>query len=269
MPYPVSINTFPYLWKLPVEECIQHLKSRGYSRLEIMLTEPHCWPSALSREARQRIARLVQSGEIEITSINLGGFDNNLASQAPEVRDLAVRLVTSVLELAGEWGAKGIVISPGQGRPLLPPPAERLAAAFRSNIEQLIPIAERNNVDLLLENIPYSFLPKAEGLGAMIEAINSKRLGVCYDVPNAVFARENPHSGFIRLKDHIRLVHFSDTGLDVWRHDRIGQGIVDFATALKSMKEIGYSGTLALEIIDPDGDNAIDESVAAVSALDK
>ena len=269
MPYPLSINTFPYLWKLPVEDCVLHLASRGYSRIEVMLSETHCWPLSLPREVRQRIARRVKSNELEITSINLGGFDNNLASQAKEVRQLTVKIVTSVLELAGEWGAKGIVISPGLGRPLLPPPTERLESAFRSNIEQLLRVAERTGVDLLLENIPYSFLPKAEGLAAMIESIGSRHLGVCYDVPNAVFAREAPDAAFRRLKDHIRLVHFSDTGLDVWKHDRIGQGIVDFGSALRSMQEIGYTGPLVLEIIDSDGDNAIDQSVAAVSALDR
>lgn len=268
MPYPLAINTFPYLWKMPVEDCIRHLLARDYPRIEVMLTEPHCWPSTLPRGVRQRIAQLVRSGELEITSINLGGFDNNLASQAAEVRALAVKIITSVLELAGEWGAKGIVVSPGLGRPLLPPPAARLEQAFRGNIEQLLPVAERTGVDLLLENIPYSFLPKAEGLAAMIEAIGSRHIGVCYDVPNAVFANEVPEQAFRRLKNHIRLVHFSDTGLDVWKHDRIGQGIVDFASALKTMREIGYAGPLVLEIIDSDGDNAIDESVTAVSALD-
>ena len=101
----------------------------------------------------------------------------------------------------------------------------------------------------------------------MIESIGHPRLGVCYDVPNAVFAREDPDQGFRRLRNHLRLVHFSDTGLDVWRHDRIGKGIVNFKRALDMMQEVAYSGPLALEIIDPDGDGAIDESVAAVSAL--
>ncbi|MBX3549909.1 MAG: sugar phosphate isomerase/epimerase [Xanthobacteraceae bacterium] len=268
MPYPLSINTFPYLWKMPVDACIRHLMSRGYARFEVMLTEPHCWPLSLPREIRQQIAQRVKSKELEITSINLGGFDNNLASQAAEVRQLAVKIIASVLELAGDWGAKGIVVSPGLGRPLLPPPAGRLEQAFRSSIEQLLPVAEKTGVDLLLENIPYSFAPKADGLASVIESIGSKRIGVCYDVPNALFAREAPEDGFCRLADHIRLVHFSDTGLDVWKHDRIGQGVVDFASALKVMREIGYGGPLVLEIIDSDGDNAIDESVAAISKLD-
>jgi sugar phosphate isomerase/epimerase len=267
MSYPLVINTFPYIWTYSVDHCLAHLAKRGYPRVEIMLTEPHCWPSTLSPEIRREVADRVRAKEIDISSINLGGFDNNFASPAREAQDAAVGIMSAVIDLAGEWGARGIVMSPGLGRPLLPPPLAMLEGNFRKAIEKVLPRAEGAGVDLLLENIPYSFLPKAEGLAAMIESIKHSRLGVCYDVPNAVFAREDPDQGFRRLREHLRLVHFSDTGLDVWRHDRIGKGIVDFKRALEMMKEITYSGPLALEIIDPDGDGAIDESVAAVSKL--
>lgn len=265
--YPLVINTFPYIWTYRIDECLSHMVKRGYRRVEIMLTEPHCWPSMIAPDRRREIARRVRAKEIDISSVNLGGFDNNFASLAPEAREHAARVMISVIHLAAEWGVRGIVMSPGLGRPLLPPPASILESNFRASIEKVLPQAEQAGVDLLLENIPYSFMPKADGIGAVIESIGHPRLGVCYDVPNAVFAREDPDHGFRRLSKHIRLVHFSDTGLDVWKHDRIGKGIVDFRRALKTMAETGYSGPLALEIIDPDGDNAIDESVAAVSKL--
>ncbi len=267
MAYPLVINTFPYIWRYRVDECLRHLAKRGYPRVEVMLTEPHCWPTSVSAEIRRDVAARVRAKEIEISSINLGGFDNNSASPAKDVRALAVSLLSAVIELAGEWGTRGIIVSPGLGRPLLPPPAAMLEGNFRATMDEVLPRAERAGVDLLLENIPYSFLPKADGLATMIESIGHPRLGVCYDVPNAVFAREDPDYGFERLRKHLRLVHFSDTGLEAWRHDRIGRGIVNFGQALAAMKKVGYSGPLALEIIDPDGDGAIDESVAAVSAL--
>lgn len=265
--YPLVINTFPYIWTYRIDQCLTHLMGRNYRRMEVMLTEPHCWPSSMGKELRRDIAKRVKAGDIEISSLNLGGFDNNFASLAPESRQHAVRVMTSVIELADEWDVRGIVMSPGQGRPLLPPPASMLEENFRRTVEQVLPIAERAGVDLLLENIPYSYLPTAHGLATQIESIDHPRLGICYDVPNAVFARENLLDGFRRSRKHLRLVHFSDTGLDVWKHDRIGAGIVDFRQALTAMSEIGFGGPLALEIIDSDGDAAIDASVAAVSAF--
>ncbi len=267
MSYPLIINTFPYIWKYRIDECVSHLAGRGYRRIEVMLTEPHCWPPSIDASIRRDIGQRVRAKEIDIFSINLGGFDNNFASPAKEMRNYAAAIMASVIDLAAEWGARGIIMSPGLGRPLLPPPAAMLEGNLRASLDHLLPLADRAGVELWLENIPYSFLPKAEGLAALIESIGHRRLGACYDVPNAVFARENPDDGLRRLHDHLRLVHFSDTGLDVWRHDRIGKGIVNFAGALAVMKEIAYAGPLALEIIDPDGDAAIDDSVAAVSAL--
>lgn len=268
MAYPLVINTFPFIWRYRIEECLDHLAAQGYRRTEIILTEPHCWPLTLPSDVRRRVAERIHSGAIEIVAFNLGGFDNNLASPAHEVRALTIRSLSAAIDLAAEWRVKGIVISPGAGRPLLPPSAEQLHGWSRASLEVLLPRAEAAGVDLLLENIPYSFLPTAAGLAGMVEAINHPNLGIIYDVPNAVFVRESPEEGFRRLKKHIRLVHFSDTGLDTWRHDRLGAGIVKFDDALASMRSIGYEGDLGLEIIDPDGDEAIAASVVSLRKLD-
>lgn len=268
MAYPLVINTFPFIWRYGIEECLDRLATQGHRRTEIILTEPHCWPLTLPGEVRRRVAERIRSGAAEIVSLNLGGFDNNLASPADEVRGLTLKSLSAAIDLAAEWCVKGIVISPGAGRPLLPPPSEKLHGWSRASLEALLPRAESAGVDLLLENIPYSFLPTADGLAGMVEAIDHPNLGVIYDVPNAVFAREVPEEGFSRLKEHIRLVHFSDTVLDTWRHDRLGAGIVKFDEALACMRSIGYEGDLVLEIIDPDGDEAIAASVASLRQLD-
>lgn len=268
MPYPIVINNFPFIWRYDVEACLDHLVAQGYRRIELLLTAPYCWPRSLQKDVRGRISERVRSGEIEIVALNPGGFDNNLASPAEEVRALAGGILAEVVDLAADWRAKGIVMSPGAGRPLLPPPITMLEGWSRAGIETLLARTEQSGVSLLLENIPYSFWPKADQIAGLIEAIDHPNLGAVYDVPNAVFAGESPDHGFERLKQHLRLVHFSDTPLSSWKHDRIGAGVVRFDEALQAMRRIGYEGDLVLEIIDADGDAAIAESVAAIRRLD-
>ncbi|MGE0316011.1 MAG: sugar phosphate isomerase/epimerase family protein [Lautropia sp.] len=268
MRYELAINTFPYLWRGDVESALDDLLARGYRHFEIQLSAPYCWPPSLDPGVRRRIGARIARGDFAISSLNVGGFDNNLASPAPDVRARTVELIAATAALGSEWGVRGLVLSPGAARPLLPPPEPLLHGWLRDSLERLLPEAERHGVDLLLENIPYSFLPRADGIGSLLDAVAHPRLGAIYDVANAFYVREPLAQGFERLRSHLRLVHFSDTTLDVWRHDRLGAGIVPFDQALSSMRAVGYAGAIVLEIISDNFGDAIDDSVRAMARLD-
>jgi sugar phosphate isomerase/epimerase len=47
----------------------------------------------------------------------------------------------------------------------------------------------------------------------------------------------------------IALIHISDTGLDVWRHDPIGTGIIDFEALGKAVQVTNKKDDVVLEII--------------------
>jgi sugar phosphate isomerase/epimerase len=47
----------------------------------------------------------------------------------------------------------------------------------------------------------------------------------------------------------IALIHISDTGLDVWGHDPIGTGIIDFEALGKAVQTTNKGNDVVLEII--------------------
>jgi sugar phosphate isomerase/epimerase len=51
------------------------------------------------------------------------------------------------------------------------------------------------------------------------------------------------------VKD-LALLHVSDTDDKVWKHDRIGTGVIDFAAVTEKVKQIGYAGPAIMEIVD-------------------
>ena len=61
-----------------------------------------------------------------------------------------------------------------------------------------------------------AWLPRADDVAGMLEEVGDTDIGVCYDVANAVYSGEDPDYGLRRVKDWLRLVHPSDTGVEEW-----------------------------------------------------
>ena len=258
------INTFSYIWRQPVHQCIAHLADQGYREFEVLLTAPHLWPVDFDFPARRSLAQTVEQRGARIVSLNAGGFDYNLASPAENVRAFARNYLIAAMDLAADLGVRDIVMAPGTGRPLMPPPKEAMFGWFRAGMESLVRHAELRDVRLLMENVPFSFLPRIEGIVKAIGDFPMDRVGVVYDAANAVFVLEDPVEGLQHVGLRLHLIHLSDTPLDVWRHDAVGTGVVPFERVGAALRELDYRGPVVLEIISPDPDRDIRESIAVL-----
>jgi L-ribulose-5-phosphate 3-epimerase len=70
-----------------------------------------------------------------------------------------------------------------------------------------------------------------------------------YDVANAAYIGEDPASGLLSNHELIALVHISDTGLEIWGHDPIGTGVVDFNGLGDAVEATCGESNVVLEII--------------------
>jgi sugar phosphate isomerase/epimerase len=176
-------------------------------------------------------------------------------------------LLHGILELAGDLGVAGVVIGPGKANPLMAAPTERLLGHFFRALDELAPHAERIGTQLYVENMPFAFLPDAEGLMAALERHGDDRVAVIYDVANGVFIGEDPGAGLRRVRDRLKLVHLSDTPREVYRHSAVGEGVVPFAEVPPLLEEVGYRDLPMLEIIADDPDRALRASVERLFEL--
>ena len=112
-----SINTFSWIWTHTISDCLNHLADQGHTQFEAIMTPGHIWATELEGSARQAVAKLLSDRGLTFTSFNPGGWDNNLVSPSPEMRDHTYRYLSAIIALAEEWGVPGVVISPGMYRP--------------------------------------------------------------------------------------------------------------------------------------------------------
>ncbi|MFO1056417.1 MAG: TIM barrel protein [Dongiaceae bacterium] len=264
-----AVNTYSYTQSHAVADCLDRLAARGYRRFELMMYPGHLWPPDTDAGARRALARRLAAGGLAAVSLNMPNVDLNIAAAAPEMRAHTLRLLEGVIALAGDLGVPGVVIGPGKANPLFPAPVPELTRHFHAALDRLLPRAAAAGTRLLVENMPFAFLPRIEALLAAIDAHGGgAEVGIVYDVANGHFVGEDVAAGIAAVGRRLALVHLSDTGRSVYRHDAVGLGDLPFAAIPPALAAAGYDGPQVLEIIaarDPDG--AIDGSAADLAAL--
>jgi deoxyribonuclease-4 len=267
MARPLAINCYSYIWRMTAHDTLVHLADRGYDTFELMVNSPHLWPSSLGPAGRRRVGRLLCTRGLSILSLAPPMLDLNLVSPAPEVRRYTINHYIDVIRLAGEWHCPFVVLVPGKTHPLLPLPDRLRDDWFARAIDELDATAENEGVRLTLENVPSSYLPRAQDVMRRLGEIGNERIGVTYDVANAVFAGEDPREGLAIVAPRLSFVHVSDTGLDRWSHSTVGTGVVRFDEVAQALDAIGFTGPTTLEVISQNPDADIAASHTSLSRL--
>jgi len=262
-----GVNTYGYIWTNGIRDCLAGLAARGFRLFEGVINPPHLdldMPLAQRREMGDFMRDIGAS----FCSLNLPSLDTNLASPFSRAREYSVDMFRLAIDLAADLGASRLVVVPGRLNPLLPPGKAPLQAWLQETIGRLIPHARDRSVVLAIENVPFAALPLAQDLIRFMDAMgNDDVLGVCYDVANAHFVGESPSEGLALLDGRLSLVHCSDTTRSAWRHSSIGSGDVPWREFSAALQGSSYRGPILLEIIDPDGEDAIVRSHDALDRL--
>ena len=262
-----AVNTYAWTFTHTAEGCVDGLASRGHRLFEVMMYPGHLWPADMDQAARRVFKRFLDERDVSIVTLNMPNVDINVAGATAEMRTYSLDVLKQVVGLAGDLEVPGVVIGPGKPNPLLPAPRERLTDWFHQALDVLTPLAASRGTALWVENMPFAFLPRADEMMQTIEHYGDPRIGVVYDIANGVFAREDLGQGLRRVRDRLKLVHLSDTPLDVYRHAPVGTGVVPFSAVPPLLEEVGYTGPPMLEIICDNPDTEIPASIEALETM--
>ena len=261
-------NTYSYMRSYSAETCLARLADLGFQEFELMVHPGHLWPAELSAAQRRTIRRLIESGGLRLTALNMPNIDINVAGAAAEMRNYSLNLVSDTVRLAGELGARGVVIGPGKANPLFPAPAAELIGHFFAALDRLCPVAAASGTALWVENMPFAFLPAIGQLMDALKQYGNDAVRIVYDIANAHFIGEDFADGLKQCRARLALVHLSDTGRQIYRHDPVGLGTVPFAEVPRALHAAGYSARPMLEIVSRDPDRDIVASASKLALLD-
>jgi sugar phosphate isomerase/epimerase len=263
----LAFSTNAYL-NFSFAEAVRRLAALGYAGVEIMADVPHAWPAFLLAEQKQGLRDALARNNLAISNVN--AFMMHAVNDARQrywhpswiepdrhYRQVRIDHTMRALTLARELGAPCITTEPGG--PV--EPGASWSAALRLFVEMLKPViahAEKEGVLLLVEPEPGLLIETADQFLELMRHLDSPAVGLNFDIGHAFCVGDDPATTIPRVARHVRHFHLEDIAATRVHHHLIpGDGAIDFAAALKAIRNVGYQGWVTIELYpyveDPDG----------------
>ncbi|RWD98247.1 sugar phosphate isomerase/epimerase [Mesorhizobium sp.] len=179
----------------------------------------------------------------------------NMAHPDSRVRDGGLRRLTVVIETAARLSIPLVTLCTGTRNAEdqwahHPDNADPSAwADMAREMEKVLQLAERHGVDLGIEPEQANIVTSADDAMRLISEMGSKRLRIVLDPAN-LFERADPKAARAivaeaveRTAGHVALAHAKDRFAD-GRFATAGQGVVNFAGFIASLKATAFDGPL-------------------------
>ncbi|MEJ5943940.1 sugar phosphate isomerase/epimerase family protein [Pseudokineococcus basanitobsidens] len=250
----IALDPTPFHASHPLLEIPRLVAELGYEHLQLT---PHRDFLPFFRHPRADDALVAAlRRECEAAGVGIASLLPVLRWSGPdeEAREAAVRSWKRVIQVAVDLGVRTIGTE-FSGRP---EQAERSDAAFYRSMEELLPIIEREGLDVLVDPHPDDFVEDALEALRVIRGLNSPHVGFVY-VTSHTFHHGHPAAEVMAAAgDLLRLVHVSDTfdhtrshglryitnppgnAVRVHSHLKVGDGDVDFDAVFDGLARLGF-----------------------------
>ncbi|MGH8851529.1 MAG: sugar phosphate isomerase/epimerase family protein [Casimicrobiaceae bacterium] len=240
-------TNFGYLNTHSLNDSLEHLASCGIEVVELGLAAPHFDLATASDRDVSALRGSLDRLYLRCHSVNAAEL--NLISQNTGVAGVAMQQYSRLIRIAPALGANTVVVVPGRQHPLRPIPMQLAVDGFLARLRLLLNEAERNDVVLALETVPFGFLQTAREIADLIATIRHPLLSMALDCAN-MFMVEDPAAGVHAAPERIAVCHVSDAWKTRWAHTSIGLGEVDFGAFKRALDAVDYPGVTIYELMD-------------------
>ncbi|PKK86408.1 MAG: hypothetical protein CVT48_01320 [Thermoplasmata archaeon HGW-Thermoplasmata-1] len=177
--------------------------------------------------------------------------DINIASLNPRMRELSIGIVIETMELARRIEASAVTFHPGSLSPMGKFSLERVIDLNRDAVSRISSAADDLGVKIALENMPNLWVTICKEPRELEEAIGGSSSGFCFDIGHSN-STSGPRS-FLEsdfLMSRLANMHLHDNNGDGDPHMAIGEGGIDFDSAIKKILGCGYRGNFVIEARD-------------------
>lgn len=239
---------------LDVVECMQILADHGFHAIDVSLEleppflpvpKPHMYVNAAAAE-RQRVAQGARRAGLGFGTCNA---HTNLIDGDPEARARNLEFVLGGMRLAADLECRYVICGGGMknmyGREGVY--WQRLLDAMHV----ILPAGEQLGVTLLLEcaSLPGCLVHDLKGMRRLLAEDGMDSLQVLFDPAHYHVRGDDVSGAFRTLAPRIRHMHAKDAAgwLEDFEFPPLGEGEIDFASLMRTARETGYAGYVALE----------------------
>ena len=236
-----------------IEQSISIIAKTGYDAIELMCDVPHAFPP-ISEEQVISIQNSLKKNKIDISNLNgfmmcaIGDFHHpSWIEHVPLRRQKRITHTINCIDLAKKLGVKTVSTEPGG--PLESITEKKGFEIFKECLDQVIPIAEKNKIKLLIEPEPNLLIENSTQFLNFISNFNTKYLGLNFDIGHFFCVREEPVTLLKSLKDYISHIHLEDIASNrVHEHLIPGKGAINFQEIFEALNSINYTGFVTVEL---------------------
>ena len=233
----------------PLEQAITIMSSLGFTRVEM-------WKHHLRRcrtpQLRESFTRFAEAAGVRMGGLNAVGEEYYRPFGTDQEWHHTLRGLHADVDYALSLGMRDVLVwegvrprgdANGQCKEQLLP---RLIDLFREAIAYSSP----KGVRFLVEPHPFTVGMSDDFLIALCDSLPTEFFGVTFDFCHYGVGRPNDYLEAVRrLGQRIRHIHFSDSDQSSSElHFAPGDGTMDIEALLRVFREIGYSGSLTLDL---------------------
>jgi sugar phosphate isomerase/epimerase len=187
---------------------------------------------------------------LQISALNNGGeYFEPFGTERD--RTLTLQALREAVDVASHLHTRDILLfegirpdgrSPSEDMGLLAP----LSELFREAVDY----ASSRSIRLLVEPHPFTLGMNLDFLKQLCDTLDSKYFGVLYDCSHFGVGKPDAYAEAIRtLGNRIKHIHYSDSDMKTSElHYPIGMGRLDLNSVLDAFLDIGYTGTVTLDL---------------------
>lgn len=232
------------------EERLISVRDTGYSFMEISIDktderiERLKWDSAKKKKLREITEKI---GIPLLTMCLSGNRRFPIGSSFPDIQKKGMELITDAIYFASQMGIRIVQIA-GYDVVAGEKSTDLSKETFYINLKKSVKLAASLGVMLALENIDNEFAESLDKIMRYIKDINSPWLQIYPDIGNLTAMNQDVAKQLQSCPNHIAAIHVKDTQTGIVRNIPFGEGIVNFISAFKVLKNINFYGPLTIEM---------------------
>jgi sugar phosphate isomerase/epimerase len=248
-----STNAFK---RYPLNEAIRMIAEIGYEGIELLCDSPHAYPPIFQDKEihsfKNQIAkfRLVISNLNAFTLYSISDVYHPSWIEDDKVsREIRITHTINCIRLAKKIGAKNLSTEPGGPLMGKKTNTKYLEKLFMEGLNRVVPIAEEENIKILIEPEPNLLLENSNQFLNFIKNFSTDNVGLNFDIGHFYCVREDPTEIIYKLSEYIEHFHLADIASNrIHNHLIPGEGSINFRSVFKAIEGIGYKGFVTVEL---------------------
>jgi sugar phosphate isomerase/epimerase len=235
----------------PLEAYFPFAHENAFPWMELSCNNPNNFLNTFNAERIDNLKKLRDKYNLRY-GLHSASFVNS-GEIEPTVRKAVEQHLLDYMELAHQLEAEYIVLHFGYHFSLFP---EEVFRCLKMTFRPVVELAEKyelpvgiENMNKIHEDAEIVYLGVyVEEFQRMFKALPSKYFGLTLDVAHASLLPDGPESFIKAFPDKIISTHISDNDLVLDHHMPVGEGKIDFKKVFEQLINIGFNGTLNIEL---------------------